>query len=189
MINIVAGPASPEALKPRPALIIFDLDGTLVDSAPDIGAAVGLALSDVGLPAPDIGQVRRMVGEGQRVLIERALRHAGGSPALLEDAQALRDLCASIQAAIVDVLVAKTMRAAERVGVRCVTASGGVACNRSLRQRLEEACRSRGFVLRLAEKRLSTDNAAMIGILAERRLLAGATPTGLDADIQPGWEL
>ena len=57
------------------------------------------------------------------------------NPALLDDPQKIRDLCASIQAAIVEVLVAKTIRAAKRNGVRCVTASGGVTCNRALRQR------------------------------------------------------
>ena len=111
------------------------------------------------------------------------------NPGLADDPQALCDLCASVQAAIVDVLVTKTVRATQRVGARCITASGGVACNRNLRLRLEEACRAHGFQLRLAEKRLSTDNAAMIGILAERKLLAGVAPTGLDADIKPGWEL
>ena len=55
-------------------------------------------------------------------------------PDVLNDAQRLRDLCASIQAAIVEVLVVKTLRAAKRIGVRCVTASGGVTCNRVLRR-------------------------------------------------------
>jgi tRNA A37 threonylcarbamoyltransferase TsaD len=45
------------------------------------------------------------------------------------------------------------------------------------------------LALRLADKRYATDNAAMIGILAERKFLAGQPPTSLDADIQPNWEL
>ena len=61
-------------------------------------------------------------------------------PELLDDPQRVRDLCASVQAAIVDVLVTKTIRAARRLGVRCVTASGGVTCNRRLRQQLAAAC-------------------------------------------------
>ena len=65
-------------------------------------------------------------------------------PGLLDDPQRLRDLCASVQAAIVDVLVTKTIRAARRLGVGCVTASGGVSCNRFLRQRLlPPACSER----------------------------------------------
>jgi N6-L-threonylcarbamoyladenine synthase len=110
-------------------------------------------------------------------------------PALLDDPQKVRDLCASVQAAIVEVLVKKTIRAAKREGVRCVTASGGVTCNRALRSELERACKKNGFTLRLAEKNLCTDNAAMIGILAERKLLAHAPLPPLDEEIKPGWTL
>jgi len=108
---------------------------------------------------------------------------------LLENAQRVRDLCASVQAAIVDVLVAKTMRAARRLGVGCVTASGGVICNRALRRELTAACQRERLKLRLAEKSLSTDNAGMIGLLAERKLLLRAEATSLDEDILPGWKL
>ena len=107
-------------------------------------------------------------------------------PGILDDAQQVRDLCASIQAAIVEVLVKKTIRAAKRNHVRCVTASGGVTCNRALRRELARACEREGLVLRLAEKNLCTDNAAMIGILAERKLLANVAPTLLDEEINPG---
>jgi N6-L-threonylcarbamoyladenine synthase len=110
-------------------------------------------------------------------------------PDLLNHAQSVRDLCASIQAAIVEVLVSKTMRAAKRNGVRCVTASGGVTCNRALRRELARAGTERGFTVRLAEINLCTDNAAMIGILAERKLSAGIQPTLLDQEIKPGWVL
>lgn len=111
------------------------------------------------------------------------------NPAILEDSAKVRDLCASVQAAIVDVLVAKTMAAAARVGVSCVTASGGVTCNRSLRAELAAACARKGIHLRLADRVLCTDNAAMVGILAGRKLLHGVSSTSLDVDIQPSWEL
>lgn len=110
-------------------------------------------------------------------------------PALMENDRAVRDLCASVQAAIVEVLVAKAIRAAKRTGVKCVTASGGVTCNRALRRALAEACQRRGFRLRLAEGALCTDNAAMVGILAERKLLANATGDSCDGEIQPGLAL
>jgi N6-L-threonylcarbamoyladenine synthase len=110
-------------------------------------------------------------------------------PALLADPQKVRDLCASVQAAIVEVLVTKTIRAAKRCGVRHVTASGGVTCNRALRHELARACERSGFTLRLAEKQLCTDNAAMIGILAEKKLLNGLVMPELDAEIKPGWML
>jgi N6-L-threonylcarbamoyladenine synthase len=111
------------------------------------------------------------------------------NPALLEDAQKIRDLCASVQAAIIEVLVTKTIRAAKRNGVRCVTVSGGVTCNRALRNELTQACQKSGFILRLAEKSLCTDNAAMIGILAERKLINKFPLSSLDEEIKPGWNL
>ena len=111
------------------------------------------------------------------------------NPALPDEPARLRDLCASVQAAIVDVLVAKTIRAALRLGAPCVTVSGGVACNSALRRDLARACQREGLALRLAEKRYSTDNAAMIGILAERKLLARLPSASLDAEIEPSWAL
>jgi N6-L-threonylcarbamoyladenine synthase len=110
-------------------------------------------------------------------------------PELLDDEKKIRDLCASVQAAIVEVLVKKTIRAAKREGVRCITASGGVTCNSGLRRELERACKNNGFTLRLAEKNLCTDNAAMIGILAERKFLANVPLPSLDEEIKPGWAL
>jgi len=110
-------------------------------------------------------------------------------PRLLDDQQAVRDLCASVQAAIVEVLVKKTLRATKRLGARCVTASGGVTCNRALRRDLAAACAREGLPMRLAERNLCTDNAAMIGILAERKLERGDVASSLDEEIQPGWAL
>ena len=110
-------------------------------------------------------------------------------PGLLDNEQTLRDCCASVQAAIVEVLVKKTLAAAKRMGVRCVTASGGVTCNRSLRVELAKACARNRLELRLAEKSLCTDNAAMIGILAERKLLQDKMASSYDDEINPGWQL
>ncbi|HEY0547957.1 MAG TPA: tRNA (adenosine(37)-N6)-threonylcarbamoyltransferase complex transferase subunit TsaD, partial [Verrucomicrobiae bacterium] len=76
-----------------------------------------------------------------------------------------------------------------RMNVQCITASGGVTANRALRQELGSACAASGLTLRVAERILCTDNAAMIGILAGRKLLAGYTSTSLDADIAPGMAL
>ena len=111
------------------------------------------------------------------------------NPKLLEDTQKIRNLCASVQAAIIEVLVKKTIRAAKRNNVRCVTASGGVTCNRALRSELMRACEREGFILRLAEKSLCTDNAAMIGILAARKLLNKISLPPLDEEIKPSWVL
>jgi N6-L-threonylcarbamoyladenine synthase len=111
------------------------------------------------------------------------------NPTLLDDAQKIRDLCASVQAAIVEVLVKKTIRAAKREGVRCITASGGVTCNSGLRKELQHACECENFKLLLADKSLCTDNAAMIGILAERKLLQKIPLPSLDEEIKSGWVL
>ena len=163
----------------------------------------------IGLPYPAGPEIDRLSEGGNPKAFEfpRPLRDAPGDdfsfsglktsvryflrdhPKLLADPQSVRDLCASVQAAIVDVLVAKTLRAARRLRVRCITASGGVTCNRTLRQQLASACQREGLILLLAEKNLCTDNAAMIGILAERKLALRHEPTDLDADIRPNWAL
>ena len=114
---------------------------------------------------------------------------ARDQPFILEDPERVRDLCASVRAAIVDVLVTKTVRAAKRLGVSCVTASGGVTCNRGLRRELVAACAQHHLTLRLAEKSLCTDNAAMVAILAERKWQRGLPATSLDAEVQPNWAL
>jgi N6-L-threonylcarbamoyladenine synthase len=111
------------------------------------------------------------------------------NPLLPNDTKTVHDLCASVQSAIVEVLVAKTIRAAKRENVRCITASGGVTANSALRRELAAACASAGLGLRVAVPSLCTDNAAMIGVLAWRKLLAGSAATSLDADIAPGLAL
>jgi tRNA A37 threonylcarbamoyltransferase TsaD len=58
-----------------------------------------------------------------------------------------------------------------------------------LRRDLAQACRREGLTLRLADKKFSTDNAAMIAILAERKLLARVPAASLDAEIDPNWAL
>jgi len=110
-------------------------------------------------------------------------------PEVFESRAAIQDLCASVQAAIVEVLVKKTVRVALRTGVKCVTASGGVMCNSALRSQLNAACASEGLSLRIAERGLCTDNAAMVGILAERKLLKKNGERRYDFEIAPGLAL
>lgn len=62
------------------AAIIFDLDGTLVDSVPDIHAAVNRMLADQGAPAMDIAQVRSFIGNGVPVLIAKVMAARGENP-------------------------------------------------------------------------------------------------------------
>ena len=170
----------------------FDKTGKLMGLAYPAGAEID-RLAEQGNPKA-FAFPRPMLNEanddfsfsGLKTSVRYFLRD---NPSLLDDAQRIRDLCASVQTAIVEVLVAKTVHAARRLRVRCVTASGGVTCNRALRKALAAACAQEGFTLRLAEPALCTDNAAMIGILAERKLLGGQPATSLDAEIAPGMQL
>lgn len=76
--------------------------------------------------------------------------------------QRIADVCASFSQAVIDVLVAKTLRAVERTGVDCVVVGGGVAANSVLRRDLAAACANEGIQLHLTPMRYCTDNAAMI---------------------------
>jgi len=64
-------------------LIVFDLDGTLVDSFPGIRIGLNLALSDLGLPHRDLAWVRRHVGRGASRLIAAAAGDGGDNDALM----------------------------------------------------------------------------------------------------------
>ncbi len=89
------------------------------------------------------------------------------------DNHVLADLCASFQQAIIDVLVSKTIAAAQKYRFDLVTVSGGVSCNLELRKQLGEACAREGFEFKNAEPWLCTDNAAMIAFAASLRLQDG----------------
>jgi len=65
--------------KRRRDILVFDLDGTLVDSAPDIAAAVNALFAELALPAVELALVRRMIGDGAPVFLERALAHVGAA--------------------------------------------------------------------------------------------------------------
>jgi len=60
-----------------PQTIVFDLDGTLIDTAPDLAAALNAVLIEERLPEVSLDEVRHMVGRGARVLIERAMAAHG----------------------------------------------------------------------------------------------------------------
>ena len=85
----------------------------------------------------------------------------------------IADIAASFQAAVVDVLVAKTMLAVEQTGTRTVVVGGGVAANGRLRSELAKACETAGATLHLTPMSLCTDNGAMIAALAHHRLVRG----------------
>lgn len=85
----------------------------------------------------------------------------------------IADIAASFQAAVIDVLVAKTKRAADRVGAKTVLLGGGVAANNTLRDRLKQFCNGTDRKLLIAPKPYCTDNAVMVASLAYYKYKAG----------------
>ena len=93
------------------------------------------------------------------------------SPEFIERHKA--DIAASIQAAIVGVLVEKSIAAARSKNVTAISIAGGVSANSALRKAMQEACDKEGFALHLPAVTYSTDNAAMIATLAGLKLSRG----------------
>lgn len=94
------------------------------------------------------------------------------------------DLCASFEAAVVDVLVSKSRRAVAQHGVERLIVGGGVAANPYLREQLSGAASSDGFELVIAPMQLCTDNAVMGAIALEKIKRGEFAP--LDLDITAG---
>jgi N6-L-threonylcarbamoyladenine synthase len=180
------------------------LGQTQDDAAGEAFDKVGKLL---GLPYPGGPNVNRLAGAGNptRFDFPRSMLHSPDFsfsfsglktsvryllPKLSADGAEvpLADVCASFQEAVVDVLVAKTLRAAKEHGHRVVAVSGGVSCNTRLREKLAAACAARKMELLLAEPALCTDNAAMIAYVAALRLSAGQT-SELTCDIDPNLRL
>ena len=110
-----------------------------------------------------------------------------GNPQNLPE-QTLRDLCASFQRAVTDVLIHKALYALRLSGHRTLSVSGGVSCNGELRARLKKACARENVELVLPGFDLTTDNAAMIAYvtcLKARRNLFHS----LNEDVNPNLKL
>jgi N6-L-threonylcarbamoyladenine synthase len=109
-----------------------------------------------------------------------------GAP--LPQGAALADLCASFQAAVVDVLVRKARRALVGQDLRDLIVCGGVAANRGLRAGLASAAAEDGFHLFIPPPKHCTDNAAMIAAVGTQLLLRGERAT-LELSVDPGLPL
>ena len=176
------------------------LGQTVDDAAGEAFDKVGKLL---GLPYPGGPNVNKLARDGNPKAVDfpRSMMHSDDFafsfsglktsvryllPKLADFAVA--DICASFQEAVVDVLVAKSIRAAKSAGRDTIAVSGGVSCNTRLREKLAEACKKAGLQLLLAEPSLCTDNAAMIGYVASLRLAAGES-SPLSTDIDPNLRL
>lgn len=104
---------------------------------------------------------------GLKTAVAMHLEEAG-----VPSGQALSDLCASFEQAVVDVLVMKALTAAKAHRIERLVISGGVACNSRLRAQARQACAEEGLQLFIAPPRLCTDNAAMLGPIAYHYLCA-----------------
>jgi N6-L-threonylcarbamoyladenine synthase len=105
------------------------------------------------------------------------------------DAATLPDVAASVQEALVDMLVDTTMQAVDATGAERVVVSGGVAANRRLRTRMRETAEARGIDVFFPSPAYCTDNAAMIALAGAPRLAAGdddGLGIGADADLPFG---
>ena len=176
------------------------LGGTLDDAAGEAFDKVGRLL---GLPYPGGPAIDKAAGEGdpKSTNFPRSWLNGGydfsfsglKTAALRKveeydeppQGQLLSDLAASFQAAVVDVLSAKTVKGAEELGVTAILLCGGVSANRSLRATTAERA---GMPVYYPPLILCTDNAAMVGACAYQQYRAGER-AGYDLDIVPGLRL
>jgi N6-L-threonylcarbamoyladenine synthase len=124
---------------------------------------------------------------GLKTAVMVTLRKLGPSPSAQDQA----DLAASTQAAIVDVLVRKSVTALQDSGLARLVVAGGVGANAMLRSRLNTEGASRHFKVHYPELALCTDNGAMIALAAAMRWQRGAAAARSDHDfnVRPRWSL
>ncbi|MFM7330963.1 MAG: tRNA (adenosine(37)-N6)-threonylcarbamoyltransferase complex transferase subunit TsaD [Brachymonas sp.] len=153
---------------PRPLLHSGDLD-----------------FSFAGLKTAVLTQVKRLVGDAP----EGATVGGAGVESLAE--QTLHDLAASIQAAITEVLVKKSLKAVQESGLRRLVVAGGVGANQSLRAQLNATCSKLGIRVHYPELHLCTDNGAMIALAAAMRVQTKTAQPSRDYafDVKPRWPL
>jgi N6-L-threonylcarbamoyladenine synthase len=123
-----------------------------------------------------------------RRIVQAARADAGVGPDEPLPDTVTAELAWGFQDAVVDVLVKKTVRAAETSGARAIVLGGGVAANAALRTTLAGEAEARGLPLIAPRPGLCTDNGAMIGAAGARRFELGER-AGLDLDARPSLPL
>jgi N6-L-threonylcarbamoyladenine synthase len=177
------------------------IGGTRDDAAGEAFDKVGKML---GLPYPGGPEIEKAALHGNPTAYDlpRSMLHdphfdfsfSGLKTAVLYTLQResgnveVADLAASFQQAVIEILVRKTLRAAEQGGHGLVALSGGVSLNRALRSAFMRAGESTGIGVASAPPDLCTDNAAMIAFAGLLRHLAGEC-SALDEDIHPNLPL
>jgi N6-L-threonylcarbamoyladenine synthase len=158
-------------------------------------AAEGATRRDVRFPRAWMGDSYDWSFSGLKTAARRFVadaRAAEGLPADDPDARlseaAVAELAWGFQDAVVDVLVTKTIRAAEAVGARSIILGGGVAANSVLRDTLRGEAEARSVPLIVPRPGLCTDNGAMIGAAGARRFAVGER-AGLELDARPSLPL
>ena len=156
-------------------------------------AAAGATHRDVVFPRAWLGDTFDFSFSGLKTAARRTIATETdgqgtsiGEVALAEDRVA--ELSYGFQESVIDVLVTKTLRAARAAGARSIVLGGGVAANRVLRDRLADGAAAAGIPLVVPRPSLCTDNGAMIGAAAARRMEAGAR-AGLNLDARPSLPL
>jgi N6-L-threonylcarbamoyladenine synthase len=183
----------------------YALMGETIDDAAGEAFDKSAKLLGLGYPGGPALSSLAQTGDGARHPLPRPLLHSGDldfSFAGLKTAVMLRarqvatpqdraDLAAATQAAIVDVLVAKSLRALRESGLRRLVVAGGVGANRRLREQLVAGAAGLGAQAHFPPLALCTDNGAMIALAAALRLQAGLEQgSGAGAfDVRPRWPL
>ena len=124
--------------------------------------------------------------QSQKMLAAAQVQHFAELPQAQQ-----RDLAASTQAAIVQVLVKKSLSALQQTGLQRLVVAGGVGANQLLRSQLNTACAKRQLRVHYPELHLCTDNGAMIALAAAMRLQSGREQAVLDYafDVKTRWAL
>ncbi|MEO3713920.1 tRNA (adenosine(37)-N6)-threonylcarbamoyltransferase complex transferase subunit TsaD [Roseateles flavus] len=186
----------------------YEILGETIDDA--AGEAFDKSAKLLGLPYPGGPHLSKLAEQGRADAFElpRPLLHsgkpdfsfAGLKTAVLTQVKKLgdapseqqrADLAASTQAAIVEVLVKKSLLALRNTGLKRLVVAGGVGANALLRTELNTACVKRGVRVHYPELSLCTDNGAMIAMAAAMRLQRGTARLREDGGfgVRPRWDL